>query len=273
MAREPRPRDLLRWYVEAGADEAIGDAPVDRFAESEKPSPAPSPPRTVAAPTKAPPVAAPPIGPAKSPTIAAPTAAGAHEAAAACRTLDELVAAIRAFEGCALKETATNTVIYDGNPEARVMFVGEAPGGEEDRKGLPFVGPAGRLLDRMLAAIGLDRKTAYITNILFWRPPGNRAPTADEVANCMPFARRQIELIAPRVLVPVGGISAKALFETKEGITRLRGAWRDYRSPGLAAPIPAMATFHPAYLLRQPMQKREAWRDFLAIKSRLAEAE
>ena len=130
----------------------------------------------------------------------------------------------------------------------------------------------------MLAAIGLDRhgadrESAYITNILFWRPPGNRSPTADEIAACIPFTRRQIELIAPAILVPVGGIAAKALLERSEGITRLRGTWRDYTSPGLAAPVAAMATFHPAYLLRQPLQKREVWRDLLAIKARLAESD
>ncbi len=271
MTREAQPLELLKWFVEAGADEAIGDAPVDRFAQSRtleprapvsrapEPKPAPSPVETMAAPP------------------AAPTVQGdAHQAAAACQTLDELVAAIQAFDGCALKETATNTVIHDGNPKARVMVVGEAPGGEEDRKGLPFVGPAGRLLDRMLAAIGLDRhgparESAYITNILFWRPPGNRSPTADEIAACMAFTRRQIELVAPAILVPVGGIAAKALLERSEGITRLRGTWREYTSPGLAAPVAAMATFHPAYLLRQPLQKRDVWHDLLAIKARLAE--
>ncbi len=278
MTREARPLELLKWYVEAGADEAIGDAPVDRFAESRAPEPrapeprAPEPPvETKAVETKAAPAGV---------RTAAPPAANAvhgtaHEVAAACQTLDELVAAIQAFDGCALKETATNTVIHDGNPKARVMVIGEAPGGEEDRKGLPFVGPAGRLLDRMLAAIGLDRhgperESAYITNILFWRPPGNRSPTADEIAACIPFTRRQIELVAPEILVPIGGISAKALLGRTEGITRLRGTWREYTSPGLAAPVAAMPTFHPAYLLRQPLHKREAWRDLLAIKARLA---
>ena len=275
MASEARPLELLKWYVEAGADEAIGEVPVDRFAQSQFPESqvpdsraperrsAPPPIETKAAPAQA--------------RAAAPAAVqgDAHEAAAACQTLDELVAAIEAFDGCALKETASNTVVHDGNPKARVMVVGEAPGGEEDRTGLPFVGPAGRLLDRMLAAIGLDRHgaegdAAYITNILFWRPPGNRAPTADEIAACIPFTRRQIELVAPAILVPVGGIAAKALLERSEGITRLRGTWREYNSPGLAAPVATMATFHPAYLLRQPLQKRDAWHDLLAIKARLA---
>ena len=277
MASEAQPLELLKWYVEAGADEAIGDAPVDRFDESRaaEAKPAPPPVETKAIETKAVETkAAPARGRAAAPAAANTVHDAAHQAAA-CQTLDELVAAIQAFDGCALKETATNTVIHDGNPKARIMVIGEAPGGEEDRKGLPFVGPAGRLLDRMLAAIGLDRhgpdrESAYITNILFWRPPGNRSPTADEIAACMPFTRRQIELVAPVVLVPVGGIAAKALLERSEGITRLRGTWREYTSPGLAAPVAAMPTFHPAYLLRQPLQKREVWRDLLAVKARLA---
>lgn len=246
---------LLKWYIEAGADEAIGDTPQDRFAQSvvreEKTTPLPQAPKQTR----------------KTPLI--PVAADAAVIADACRTLDELMAAISAFDGCALKETAANTVIRDGNPAARIMIIGEAPGAEEDRRGLPFVGPAGQLLDRMLATIGLDRETVLITNIVFWRPPGNRNPNADEIAVCLPFARRQIELVRPKVLVAVGGISAKALFETDEGITRQRGKWRDYTSPGLDAPIDAIATFHPAYLLRQPLQKRQAWRDLLAIKAKL----
>ena len=151
------------------------------------------------------------------------------------------------------------------------MITGEAPGAEEDRRGLPFVGPAGRLLDRMLAAIGLDRETVLITNIVFWRPPGNRNPTADEIAACLPFARRQIELVHPQVLVPVVGIAAKPLFETSEGLTRLRGQVRDVTRPRRDSAIPPSATLHPAYLLRQPLQKREAWRDLLAIKAKLDE--
>ena len=261
MARKPRPLDLLEWYIESGADEAIGEAPRNRFEDSAEEERAPPP---------APPAAAPAPPPKRAAAIP-PAARSALEIAASCGTIDELVAAIRAFDGCALKETATNTVIYDGNPEAPIVFVGEAPGAEEDRQGVPFVGRAGRLLDLMLAAIGLDRGTALITNILFWRPPGNRTPTADEVATCLPFAQREIELIAPRVLVLVGGISAKAMLGRSEGITRLRGVWHSYHSAGLDAPIDAIATYHSAFLLRQPMRKREAWRDLLAIKARLSE--
>ncbi|MFQ5784413.1 MAG: uracil-DNA glycosylase family protein [Alphaproteobacteria bacterium] len=253
MAREPGPRDLLELYLGSGADEAIGDAPRNRLAEPQAPTPQPS----------RPPAAKPASG------ALPPVAQSAQDIAAACATVDDLVAAIRGFDGCALKETATNTVIYDGDPQAPLLILGEAPGAEEDRRGLPFVGRAGRLLDRMLAAIDLDRSGVCISNMLFWRPPGNRSPTADEIAACLPFARRLIELAAPRVLVFVGGISAKAMLGRSEGITRLRGIWHRYSSPGLPQAIDAIATFHPAYLLRQPMQKREAWRDLLAVKARL----
>ena len=197
----------------------------------------------------------------------------AQEIATACTSLDQLVAAVRAFDGCALKRTATNTVIGDGNPEAALMFVGEAPGAEEDRQGLPFVGPAGRLLDRMLASIGLDRSAVYITNMLPWRPPGNRSPTAEELAICQPFLERQIELIAPRILVLVGGIAAKALLNRREGITRLRGQWFPFSTPRMEGTIQATATFHPAYLLRTPSAKREVWRDLLAIEDKMKNGE
>ena len=255
--------------MEAGADEAISNTPQDRFAQSQAqmaqvPKPPPEP-------VKPMPPAAKPARKASATPPVTPSAADAAASAAACRTLEELVEAIHGFDGCALKETAANTVIQDGNPKARLMVIGEAPGAEEDRCGLPFVGPAGKLLDRMLAAIDLDRESVLITNIVFWRPPGNRNPTTDEIAACLPFSRRLIELVRPQVLVPVGGIAAKTLFETSAGITRLRGKWRDFTSPGLEAPIAAIATFHPAYLLRQPLQKREAWQDLLAIKAKLDE--
>lgn len=249
------PLDLLRWQIESGADEAIGDSPRNRFTETSTSPPVPKPPAQIAT--------------VRSGALP-PSARNAQDISAGCDTVDTLVAAINAFEGCPLKETATNTVIYDGVVETRIMFVGEAPGAEEDRRGLPFVGAAGRLLDRMLAAIGLDRTGCCISNMLFWRPPGNRTPTAEEIATCLPFAQRLIELVAPEVLVLVGGISAKSLLGRSEGITRLRGVWRRYESPGLAAPIDAIATYHPAYLLRQPIKKREAWRDLVAIKERLS---
>ena len=196
-------------------------------------------------------------------------AASARSHAAAARTLAELEAALHGFEGCALKATASHTVFADGNPDADLMLVGEAPGAEEDRRGLPFVGASGQLLDRMLAAIGRDRGQVYITNVLPWRPPGNRTPSPAEIAACLPFALRHIALVRPRLVVAVGGVSAKALLDRPEGITRLRGRSTELMIDGLDQPVPVFATFHPAYLLRQPAQKRLAWTDWLHIAERL----
>ncbi|MSO69185.1 MAG: uracil-DNA glycosylase [Alphaproteobacteria bacterium] len=276
-------RALLAFYVEAGVDMAVGETPIDWLSAS---APPPQPARipvaqpseqnvgTPAAPSPAP-APRPPVS--MAPATAAPAAPialsdaalSAREIAAACANLDELRAALGRFDACPLKRTATTTVIGDGNPHATIVLVGEAPGAEEDRRGLPFVGPAGQLLDRMLGSIGLDRTKVYITNVLPWRPPGNRTPTADEIATCQPFVERQIELIAPKILILVGGISAKALLNTGEGITRLRGRWFDYHRPGLATPTPTIAVFHPAYLLRQSAAKREAWRDLLDIEAHI----
>jgi DNA polymerase len=192
----------------------------------------------------------------------------AREAAGAAANLDELRAMLDKFDGCALKATASRLVFADGNPQARVMFVGEAPGRDEDIQGLPFVGRSGQLLDRMLAAIGLDRTAVYIANIIPWRPPGNRTPTPQESQICLPFIRRQIELADPQVLVCLGGPSAQTLLGVKEGIMRSRGRWFTYQNG--TRDIRAIATFHPAFLLRSPLQKRIAWRDFLAIKQALA---
>ncbi len=243
------PRALLEWYAAMGADELIGDVPADRFA-------APPPP-AVATPARA----------------AEPGQGAIHDAVAAadaCQTMAELAAAIRAYDGCALKRTATHTVVYDGVLDGELMLVGEAPGAEEDRQGLPFVGPAGHMLDRMLGSIGLSRtEETLITNVIFWRPPGNRTPTPDEIAHCLPFVERAVVLVQPSVLVFVGGIAAKAMMGRTEGITRLRGHWYKYQCRGLAAPINATAIFHPAYLLRQPAQKRETWRDLLGIRDKL----
>jgi DNA polymerase len=192
----------------------------------------------------------------------------ARLAAARAATLDALREALERFQGCALRTTATQLVFADGRPGARVMFVGEAPGAEEDREGLPFVGRSGKLLDRMMAAIGLDRSAAYIANIVPWRPPGNRTPTPQEQAICLPFIRRQIELANPDVLVCLGGPAATALLGISDGITKARGRWFDYDTG--TRTIRALATYHPAYLLRSPAAKRLAYRDFLAIKKALA---
>lgn len=268
----PEATAALAWLVEAGADEAIGEHPVNRYEIAANARPA------VAATDTAPAAAAAPsrAEPAPPPRIesAGEAAREARALADAAGTLDELRAALEAFEGCPLKQTATNLVFGDGNPKSRVMFVGEAPGADEDRQGTPFVGVSGQLLDRMVSCIGLDRETGfYITNIVFWRPPGNRNPTTAEIAACRPFIERHIELVAPEFLVCIGGPAAKTLLDTSDGITKLRGRWFDYQSPGMVAAdtpaIAATALFHPSYLLRTPGQKRLAWRDLLALKDRL----
>ena len=192
----------------------------------------------------------------------------AMELAAACNTLSELKAALEAFDGCALKQHATRTVFADGTPERRILFIGEAPGRDEDLAGLPFVGRAGKLLDRMLASIGLDRKSnVYITNVLNWRPPNNRDPTPEEAAACLPFLRRHIELVNPRLMVLVGAVAIRHVLGRSEGIMRLRGTWLEYYVSGRMVSV--MPILHPAYLLRRPADKKLAWRDLQAIAAKV----
>ncbi len=243
----------LAWQVELGADEAIGEVPVDRYAEAAETAR-----RAAAEPARPEPAAPPP------PAARADPAADAARAAQAAQNLAGLRAAMAAFEGCELKRGARNLVFCDGDPAARVMIVGEAPGRDEDREGRPFVGRAGQLLDRMFAAIGLSRHEGglYITNVLPWRPPQNRDPTAEEIAMLTPFLARHIALAGPEILVIVGNISAQALLG-RRGILKLRGRWTE------AAGRPALPMTHPAYLLRNPAAKREAWADLLSIKARL----
>ena len=248
----------LRWWAAQGVETIYDEAPRNRFAEAAKP-PAPAP-RPVSVP---PPRAAPPVS--AAPDAAARTAA---EWAANAQSLEALAEAMNRFEGCALKRTATQLVFADGAPGAAVMIVGEAPGADEDRLGRPFVGRAGQLLDRMLAAVGLDRRQVYIANVIPWRPPGNRTPTPQETAICLPFIRRQIELCAPRLLVTMGNPSTQTLLGVKEGVTRIRGVWRSYEiSPGTT--IPALPMLHPAYLLRIPAAKRWSWLDLRALRAAL----
>lgn len=269
-------RALLAWQLAAGVDEAVGNLPVNRFEgpapPRERPPAAPTP--VTSAPATLPSAAPPATGEiAPAPAAAVPdrgppeAVMAAQARAREAETLEQLRNVLAGFDGCALRLTARNLCFADGNPQARIMFVGEAPGQEEDIQGAPFVGPAGKLLDRMLAAIGLDRSSVYITNVIYWRPPGNRTPTPQETQVCRPFVERQIELADPDVLVLLGAASTSVLLDRKEGILKLRGKWFDFDTGRRT--IPAMPTLHPAYLLRQPGQKRLAWRDFLAIRKAL----
>lgn len=267
--------ELLRWYVEMGADEAIGEEPVDRLRRPEagRASPSPALPGASHAPAQPGPPSMPP-GPSPAAPGIAPgprraASPGAQLLAEAAPDLAALERAVASFEGCALRSTATNTVFADGNPAAKLMLIGEAPGAEEDRLGKPFVGRSGQLLDRMLATIGIDRTSAYITNVLYWRPPGNRKPSPAEIESCLPFVMRHIALVRPHVVALCGGTAAGALLGLTDGITRLRGRWFDLAVAGLDQPVAAIATYHPSYLLRSPERKREAWRDLLAIQEKI----
>jgi len=297
-------RTVLAFYVEAGVDALLADEPIDHFvAEAPHSTVAPAdrhapggPDDLPVAPGEARPRISSSLAPLNRPgsggagiprfglgapppaaqdaAIMAPPAPdaaimAAREAAKRASSLEELRAILDRFEGCGLRVTAKRLVFADGNPRARVMFVGEAPGREEDIEGLPFVGRSGQLLDRMMAAIGLDRTGAYIANVIPWRPPGNRTPTPQESQICLPFIKRQIELADPDILVCLGGPSAAALLGIRDGIRKARGRWHAYHTG--TREIRAIASFHPAYLLRTPLEKRSAWRDFLAVKKALAE--
>lgn len=278
----------LDWYAQMGVADLVAEQPIDRF---DRPVPAAGtedqkrsnvklasrgetppareraeegPPAWVLDAEEAPPPA---VGPERqSSNTGGGVAADARTLAKSCNSLEALASALLQFDGCPLKETAINLCFADGNPKAPIMLIGEAPGAQEDRQGKPFVGPSGQLLDRMLATIGLDRTKVYITNVIYWRPPGNRSPTAAEIAICQPFLERQIELIQPKFLVFVGGIAARALLGRSEGVTKLRGRPFVYELPEDGREIPALVMFHPAYLLRQPGQKRFSWRDLLAVQ-------
>ncbi|RWK57294.1 uracil-DNA glycosylase [Mesorhizobium sp.] len=286
VSRGPDIADLLAFYASAGVDEALEEEPLNRFAEAASKPPERGP-ATITPPTgenaalpRSTSLSRGGMGErqAAAPALRAPSgtatvpdeqqAALARHLATTAATLDELRQHMAAFDGCNLKFTAKNLVFADGNPNAAVMLVGETPERDEDIEGLPFVGRSGRLLDRMLAAIGLDRTSAYIANVLPWRPPGNRTPTPHETEICRPFIERQIELVNPKVLVNLGGLSANILLDTTEAILRLRGNWRVHTTAAGIA-IPAMPTLHPAYLLKNPAHKKLAWRDFLEVKAKL----
>jgi uracil-DNA glycosylase family 4 len=283
--RTPAARELLAFYLEAGVDAVIGEQPVDRFADA---GPSPMSERSTGNPAasgtepiarRQPPASpllqkegesrpAPRNGPAPAVSLSPDAAVmAAREAARSAATLDDLRAILDRFEGCALRATATQLVFADGSPQGRVMFVGEAPGREEDLEGRAFVGRSGKLLDLMMTAIGLTRTGAYIANVIPWRPPGNRTPTPQETQICLPFIKRQIELADPDILVTLGQPATAALLNV-QGIMKNRGRWFPYHTG--TREIRAIASLHPAYLLRQPLHKRLAWRDFLMIRKALA---
>ena len=248
----------MEWYLTAGVDEIVGEEPVNRLNAPEPKPVFAAVPSVISAPVVAPPV------PAEVPP--APQSAATTELAAKASTLDELRAAMQSFDGCALKQSAASLVFADGNPDSDLMIVGEAPGAEEDKKGLPFVGASGHLLDLMLKSVGRDRTNVYISNVVPWRPPNNRKPSEDEIALLAPFIKRHIALVRPKVLLLLGGSAVAALLGIRDGITRTRGRWLVYRDGNVS--IPAFASFHPAFLLRSPAQKKAAWRDFLTVKAK-----
>lgn len=259
---------MLEWYLTAGVDETLGEVPfaaqtekhqertvpevVKKIQEKSLLQPQEDERRAITALAQA--------------TIDA--CKNAREMCAGAKTLDELRAMVEAFDGCALKLTATKTVFGGGNPKAKVMFIGEAPGADEDRAGIPFVGRSGMLLDKIITAAGMKRDEVYITNVLPWRPPGNRTPTTAEVAICLPFLKRQIELVEPEILVLLGGSAANALLENEDSISKMRGKWMEYKTSA-GKLIPVMATFHPAYLLRNVGQKAKIWVDFIRLKKKI----
>lgn len=270
----PSDRDalqaLLDFHVEAGVDLALDETPHNRFAEPKaesaqaKVQPQASLPKADPTPSAPPPRALPKAAASAPEEVASM----AREQARHAQSLEELEAILAGFDGCALKFSAKNLAFADGNPEGRVMLVGEAPGADEDRIGKPFMGRSGQLLDRMLATIGLDRTHVYVANIVPWRPPGNRTPTPQEVAICKPFIARQIELASPEFVLCLGGPAAQNLLGIKDGILRTRGRWLTYKTED-GRDIRALPTLHPAYLLRQPLQKRLGWRDFMALRRAL----
>ena len=293
------PAEVIRWHLDAGVDEAIAEVPQNRFNAAQvaapvvpkasqlvKPAtpkphalaqnqnqnqnqnkseftlPTPNPALTTPAPLVS-------MAPVAKPSLGFDQALKtAVKVAAAAKTLDELKSALDGFDGCGLKKTATNLVFGDGNPDAKLVLMGEAPGGEEDRQGTPFAGTSGQLLDKMLASINMTRDEIYISNTVFWRPPGNRSPNASEVSICQPFVERMIELIDPEILITVGGPATHSLLAQKGSISRLRGNWFLYETPRMSRPIQATAIYHPDYLLETPAMKRPTWSDLLEIRKK-----
>jgi DNA polymerase len=259
MADKQESLSALAWLVEAGADEAMGETPADRFAA-----------RPPIRPTIPPPISSPSKTDTRPKPLSDPSdnIGTAMDLARAANSLAELKAALEGFDGCALKKGATHTVFADGNPDSRILFIGEAPGRDEDRIGLPFVGRAGKLLDKMLAAIDLDRSKAYITNVINWRPPDNRDPSPEEAAMCLPFLRRHIDLVDPEVMILLGAVAVRHVMGRSDGIMKTRGHWLEYNVGSRMVPV--MPTLHPAYLLRQPAHKKLAWRDLQTVERKIA---
>ena len=273
------PVEILRWHLDAGVDETIGEESQNRFgatqsapvqapvqaevraevrAEASTPAPTPAP---ISAPVP------------EKVNIKTPghdqALKSAVKIAAAANSIDELKLALEQFDGCNLKKTATNLVFGDGNQSAKVVLIGEAPGADEDRQGVPFVGASGKLLDKMLASINLSRSDIFISNTVFWRPPGNRTPNAGEIAVCQPFVERMIELIDPEILITVGGPATHSLLAQQGSVSKLRGKWFTYETPRMSRPIIATAIYHPAYLLRSPAMKRPTWHDLIEIRKKI----
>lgn len=275
-------REALRWYIEQGITDTLTAEPQDATAWLEKPAPTLQPLKTDRAPqSEAPEYTGPEQGAAPAFLGVAEARTEAVKLAASAQTLEQLKEALASFDGFSIRKTATNLVFSDGDPAADIMLIGEAPGADEDRIGKPFVGASGQLLDKILLSVGLDRRSQekgahiYISNILNWRPPGNRNPSPSEIELALPFIERHIQLASPKILIFCGAVPAKALLDTEQGISRLRGRWHAYtpRTPELARfsgeSVPALATYHPSYLLRTPAQKRHAWSDMLEIKSKI----
>ena len=256
---------LLEWHLAAGVDETIDTTATNYFAL--KPQPAPQ--LSIVTPAANPITnTAPKIDPSKTPLHLAPASASlaARELADNCKTIEELEEAVRKFDGCAIKKTATKTVFSDGNQEAQIMLIGEAPGAQEDIQGIPFCGASGQLLDKMLLSIGLDRTKVYISNTIFWRPPGNRQPSEMELATCLPFVEKHIALVAPKLLILSGGTATNSLLKKDQSISRLRGKLYEYSNAYIESPVKTAIIYHPSYLLRQPLHKKQAWQDLLMIK-------
>lgn len=254
-------KTLLEWYIAAGVDEAVDNAPTNYFALKPQlsiitPSPSPSSPPKISTASTA------------TPLHLAPAAASnaARELANNCKTVAELEETVRKFDGCAIKKTATKTVFADGNPQAQIMIIGDAPDASEDVSGSPFSGENGILLNKMLGAIGLDRTSTYLTNMVFWRPAGNRQASEIEITTCLPFVEKHIALVSPKLLILSGGIATTALLHKDQSISRLRGKFYDYKNDYLSEPIQTILMYHPSYLLKQPLHKKQAWQDLIMIK-------